>query len=437
MSLAREESGTDRGPPGGPPRRLAWRFALPLATAAAIAALVFAEGPLEWVAAGAVVALTVGLAFAGERARVRVATPLVQVPRRRATFDGRVAQLLAALPDPCLITNAKGIVLMHNEKVKAVLPGLRSGDPFTFVLRAPEVVRAFRSVAGGGSAEIVAHEERVPVERSFSVHMTPLRIDPDTAAGEPDHIVVTLQETTERAALERMRMDFVANASHELRTPLASLAGFIETLQGPARNDAQARERFLAIMRDQAGRMSRLIDDLLSLSRIEMNSHLRPETIVDLRPILARTADALAPVARENGVIVALEMPEDPLEVRGDADDLVRMFENLIENGIKYGAEGKTVDAKLSRDPDTGAALISVRDRGPGIREGDIPRLTERFYRVDTDASRKKGGTGLGLAIVKHIVIRHGGRLTIDSKLGEGATFQVRLPAAQKATDGG
>lgn len=438
MAVSRDDETIRRGLAAFARRRaLSWRVALPLIGVVAVLGLLFGDDLLQWLAAAIVVVLILALAVMPSRAPPGLAVTAAQsIPvRRRATFDGRVSHLLAALPDPCIVLNTKGVVLMHNDKAAAVVPGLRSGDPLTFVMRAPEVVQAFRQVAGGAMAQVVEFEERVPIERSFSAHVTPLRIDPLTEPGQPDHIVITMQETTARAALERMRMDFVANASHELRTPLASLSGFIETLQGPARNDPLARERFLAIMRDQAGRMSRLIDDLLSLSRIEMNSHVRPSTIVDLRPILARTVDALGPVAKENDVAVSLRMPEEPLEVLGDADDLVRLFENLIENGIKYGAEGKTVDVRLVRDAEQRVAHLEVRDHGPGIKEEDIPRLTERFYRVDTDVSRKKGGTGLGLAIVKHIIIRHQGRMTIESKVGEGATFHVRLPLAAKTTD--
>jgi two-component system phosphate regulon sensor histidine kinase PhoR len=227
-----------------------------------------------------------------------------------------------------------------------------------------------------------------------------------------------------------MRADFVANASHELRTPLASLSGFIETLQGSARNDPQARERFLDIMKAQANRMARLIDDLLSLSRIELKAHVQPESQVDLAPIVRQVADGLLTLARDRGVEIGIDLPPEPLMVRADRDELIRVFENLVENALKYGASGKRVDIALS--PTDNEALIAVRDYGPGIAPEHLPRLTERFYRVDVAESRAQGGTGLGLALVKHILHRHRARMTIDSAPGKGATFTVRLPLEAK-----
>jgi two-component system phosphate regulon sensor histidine kinase PhoR len=231
-----------------------------------------------------------------------------------------------------------------------------------------------------------------------------------------------------------MRSDFVANASHELRTPLASLSGFIETLQGPARSDAPARDRFLAIMKEQATRMARLIDDLLSLSRIEQKAHIHPDNAVDLGALVRQVADGLSPLAHEREVEVKIADQASSLLVPGDRDELIRVFENLIENALKYGAPGRRVDITLVREPANGAkegakeAVVSVRDYGPGIAPEHLPRLTERFYRVDISESRAQGGTGLGLALVKHILNRHRGRLVIESTPGAGATFAVRLP---------
>jgi two-component system phosphate regulon sensor histidine kinase PhoR len=224
-----------------------------------------------------------------------------------------------------------------------------------------------------------------------------------------------------------MRVDFIANVSHELRTPLASLVGFIETLQGPARDDPASRERFLDIMRDQAWRMTRLIDDLLSLSRIELREHVAPDRRVDLRLVAMQMLDTLRPMARDRGVNIAIDCSPEPAMVLGHDDELSRVVENLAENAIKYGESGKRVDVALTR---RGSEIeLSVRDYGPGIAHEHLPRLTERFYRVDAAESRGKGGTGLGLAIVKHIVSRHRGRLAIESEPGQGAVFRVLLPA--------
>jgi two-component system phosphate regulon sensor histidine kinase PhoR len=224
-----------------------------------------------------------------------------------------------------------------------------------------------------------------------------------------------------------MRVDFIANASHELRTPLASLLGFIETLQGPARNDAAARERFLEIMREQARRMTRLIDDLLSLSRIELRAHVPPKTPVELEDLVRQMADTLSPMAVESGAEIVVAVGTGPFVVLGDRDELLRVVENLIGNAIKYGASGGRIDVRLAHSGE-GRIGLGIADRGPGIDPEHLPRLTERFYRVDTATSRAKGGTGLGLAIVKHILNRHGGTLRIDSRPGHGATFTVTLP---------
>jgi two-component system phosphate regulon sensor histidine kinase PhoR len=245
-------------------------------------------------------------------------------------------------------------------------------------------------------------------------------------------------DETELVRLDRMRADFIANASHELRTPLASLTGFIETLLGPARDDAVNRERFLRIMLEQAGRMARLIDDLLSLSRIELKVHLRPVASVDLGPLVGHVSDVLAPLARENGSTVVTHVPDGPAMVRGDRDELIQVVANLGENGIKYGRPDGTVTITVAAEPGPDAApgwVVTVTDDGPGIAPEHLPRLTERFYRVDADTSRRQKGTGLGLAIVKHIVNRHRGRLTIRSELGTGSTFSVWLAASDAVTD--
>jgi two-component system, OmpR family, phosphate regulon sensor histidine kinase PhoR len=281
--------------------------------------------------------------------------------------------------------------------------------------------------------------ERVPTERTFEVQVTPLKPgDGDPRDGGPAGVLLVFRDLTSARRLEHMRVDFIANASHELRTPLASLLGFIETLQGPARNDSAARTRFLEIMREQAQRMKRLIDDLLSLSRIELSAHVVPQTELDLRPTVEHMIDALRALARERGVDIRFDAEEGAFPVRGDRDELLRVVENLIENALKYGESGGRVEVSLRRIPaeaESGRPQteIAVRDYGPGIAPEHLPRLTERFYRVDIAESRAKGGTGLGLAIVKHIVARHRGRLLIESEPGEGATFRVLLPAVDGA----
>jgi two-component system phosphate regulon sensor histidine kinase PhoR len=312
-----------------------------------------------------------------------------------------------------------------------LLSALKVGDPFVLALRAPDVVDAHRRVMASGEAETVQWSERVPVERLFDVCVAPLA----TADGEVVATLLTLRDLTEVRRVERMRVDFIANASHELRTPLASLLGFIETLQGSARDDAKARDRFLAIMREQGRRMARLIEDLLSLSRIEQKQHLRPETVVDLAQTTRAVVDALTPMAKDLGVDIHLDAPQ-PVLVTGDRDELLRVAENLIENAIKYGVR---VNAKGGGLVDVAVAMmekeasLSVRDYGYGIAPEHLPRLTERFYRIDAGQSRAKNGTGLGLAIVKHILTRHRGRLTISSRINQGACFVATVPRHQKS----
>ncbi len=347
--------------------------------------------------------------------------------------DDLLRAVVAGLPDPVVALDRDGRVMALNERARALAPALRQGEPVSFALRMPELIEAIGRAAAEGREQRVVYSERVPLDRWFETIVMPVKREP--GAARPELVLMTFHDLTPLRRVEEMRADFVANASHELRTPLAALLGFIETLQGSAREDAKARGRFLAIMQEQARRMARLIDDLLSLSRIELNAHRRPDTPVDLVPIVRQVVDGLETLARDRGVTLQIEA-STALSVRGDHDELVRVFENLVENALKYGAAGRRVDIKVGlgsstdREPE---AQVSVRDYGPGIAPEHLPRLTERFYRVDVSESRAQGGTGLGLALVKHILNRHRGRLTIDSAPGEGATFTVHLPTAVPA----
>jgi two-component system phosphate regulon sensor histidine kinase PhoR len=341
--------------------------------------------------------------------------------------EAGIRLLADTLPDPCFILDRRGTVRHANPAAAAMFP-IRIGEGLTFRLRVPDLLAAFESVARGGPPVRIEFGERVPTERWFAAWFA--RIDARQTGGE-DLVVLIVDDLSERRNADRIRVDFVANASHELRTPLASLAGFIETLQGPARDDPVARERFLAIMQEQAERMSRLVNDLLSLSRIEMKAHVRPSDAVDLVAVVRHVVDSLEPLAAELGVTIETAVPEGPVTVRGDRDELTQVFENLIENGAKYGQSGKRVVVTMTAGDSGNGAAVAVRDFGPGIPDEHIPRLTERFYRVDVEASRRHRGTGLGLAIVKHILARHQARMTVDSRLGEGATFTVSFPQAE------
>jgi two-component system phosphate regulon sensor histidine kinase PhoR len=338
--------------------------------------------------------------------------------------------VIAGLPDPVIALDREGRVVALNERARTLAPALRQGEPVSLALRMPELIEAIGRASARGEEQRVEYSERGPLDRWFETIVMPVKRD--ASLSQPDLVLLTFHDLTPLRRVEEMRADFVANASHELRTPLAALSGFIETLQGSARDDAKARQRFLAIMQEQAKRMARLIDDLLSLSRIELNAHRRPDTPVDVVPIVRQVVDSLETLARDRGVNVNVEA-ENVLMVLGDHDELVRIFENLVENALKYGASGKRVDITLG--PGTSIdgepeAQVSVRDYGPGIAPEHLPRLTERFYRVDVTESRAQGGTGLGLALVKHILNRHRGRLTIESSAGAGATFIVHLPTA-------
>lgn len=327
------------------------------------------------------------------------------------------ADLIHALPDPALVVDAQGVVRLANEQAAAMLETDPQDRHLSASLRVPAVLDAVAAAAAGGGGASVDYEIRVPMPRSLRAHVSCL--------GRGKGALIVLRDLTREQQIERMRSDFVANASHELRTPLAALSGFLETIQGAAKNDDKAREKFLGLMRSQAERMRRLIDDLLSLSRIEMNEHVRPSGEVDLAQVAAHVRDVLSGMAKDFGCELRL-VCEGPLIIEGSRDELVQVTQNLAENALKYASSGKLVEIIVG--PAQGFAEIAIRDQGPGIAEQHIPRLTERFYRVNVQESRSRGGTGLGLAIVKHIVNRHRGRLSITSEIGKGSTFTVRLP---------
>lgn len=340
--------------------------------------------------------------------------------------DGLAEAVVAGVPDPVVVLDQDGRVVAFNAEARTIAPALRRGELALIALRTPELVEAIRQAQETGRPQRVKFTRAAPAMMWMEAFVTPV-----SAGAESQRLtVITVHDLTSVQRAEMMRADFVANASHELRTPLAALTGFIETLQSAARDDAAARDRFLAIMHEQAWRMARLIDDLLSLSRIEQHAHLPPETSVDVVAIVRQVTDALQTLARDRDVAIEVSAPNEPLIALGDRDELVRLFENLIENALKYGVSGKRVDVSVSSGIAARGreAQVAVRDYGPGIAPEHLPRLTERFYRVDVAESRAHGGTGLGLALVKHILNRHRGRLTIASTPGAGATFTAHVP---------
>lgn len=330
---------------------------------------------------------------------------------------------LNALDTPILVVAPDETVLLQNQAAEKAFGTIPPNTDLSARVRSPGILDMVRETIATGRVNQIEHSERLPSEAVYIVRVAPAEIG-QRADGRL--YILSYRDISQARRIDRMRSDFVANASHELRTPLASLRGFIETLQGPARNDQKAHEKFLGIMHEQATRMSRLVDDLLSLSRLELKSHIAPDEAINLAPLLGHVRDALAPLAEDVGVEISLLVPDEPVIVQGDRDELTEVFENLIENACKYGQEGKKVEVMLSGGGEA-PAEVSVRDHGPGIPAEHVPRITERFYRVNVEASRSKKGTGLGLAIVKHILTRHRARLLVQSEVGKGTVFTVRF----------
>jgi two-component system phosphate regulon sensor histidine kinase PhoR len=335
-----------------------------------------------------------------------------------------------AVPEPAVALNGAARIVHANRLAEEQFGAGRRGGHIASMSRAPGLLAAVEEALATRRAQSAEVHGRVPVERRLLATLAPVG---ETAAQARDvpTLLITFRDLSEQDRLARTRADFVANASHELRTPLAYLKGSVETLLGPARDDAAAREAFLRTMGEQAERMSRLVDDLLSLSRVEMREYLPPSGEADLGAVLADVAQALEPMAQQASVALSVSGLDGAGAVRGDHDELAQVFQNLIQNAVKYGREGGKVEVRLSREPPDGRPLryrIDVIDDGLGIASQHLPRLTERFYRVNVVASREKGGTGLGLAIVKHILNRHRGELLITSRLGHGSTFSVILP---------
>jgi two-component system phosphate regulon sensor histidine kinase PhoR len=371
----------------------------------------------------------------------RLDRALAERRARQLETDQLVSTLLDALPDPVLLVAGGRVVVNVNRAAIALFGADPSDQPLEAQLRDPGLLAAVDQAQQGRGNTELALQLLGPPRRAFGVQVMPVRLRGQPAA------LIALRELTEQLMIEQMRSDFVANASHELRTPLAVVLGCIETLTGPARDDQEARERFLKIMAGEGARMTRLVDDLLSLSRIEQTEHQPPQSRVDPAACLDGVVETLRSYAAQRRVKLSLRRdPQLPLVV-GDRDQLVQLISNLIDNAIKYGGEGGKVEIACERvasAPIAAGSLagrpavrIVVADRGPGIAPEHLPRLTERFFRVDTARSRQLGGTGLGLAIVKHILRRHRGHLALESELGRGTTATVYLPVAETIEEPG
>jgi two-component system, OmpR family, phosphate regulon sensor histidine kinase PhoR len=365
---------------------------------------------------------------------------------------GPAAQLiLELLPEPViLVRGGEGEppeITYGNQAAREVFRIELAGAPLGAALRRPEVLEAIEEALAASTNAEVTFETIGVQPRFWRAFARPLEIGAD---GDRQ-LVVVLRDETDARRTERMRADFLANASHELRTPLASLAGFVETLRTHAKEDPEAREKFLGIMAQQTTRMARLVDDLLSLSRIELNEHIAPSGRVDLSGAVQDVSDAIRPLTAERGVMIAMNVEGAVRAVIGDRDQLVQVIQNLVDNAVRYTPRGGAVRvtlatannleaARASSRPGAGLSLLSpdvnegqsyvvlrVSDDGPGIPRQVLPRLSERFYRVE---GQRSGGTGLGLAIAKHVINRHRGGLTVESAEGEGSTFSVYLPVA-------
>ncbi len=432
-----------------------------------IAAAAGAAGPLVLAAAGqaqagpaamAALALAGGGLWLARRAAEGEAVPAPEPQPAPAVAPIPYAAILEGLEEPVLVVEAGEPyevtghrLVFANAAARELFRIHRPDSRLITAIRNPQVIELVDEALFGGVGGHAAFETGAAQDRTWTAVSAPLGPTPWGSS----LALLTLHDQTDLRRAERMRADFLANASHELRTPLASLAGFIETLRGPARDDVAAREKFLGIMQTQAERMSRLIDDLMSLSRIELNEHIAPQGRVDLAGAVTDVADALVPVVKARGVTIEWRSPpRDTVVVEGDRDQIVQVIQNLVDNAVKYTPSGGVVKIEVGGpvdgdpppplDPEAARlalltpehragetyALLRVTDQGPGMPRDALPRLTERFYRVEGQKSGERFGTGLGLAIVKHIVNRHKGGVAAETLQGKGSTFSVWLPQA-------
>ncbi len=398
-----------------------------IATAILLALIVFVEPSLALLClAGFLIVLIA--TFATSRSRnVRKLRQMVERRRQRTWPRNAMKSVVEALDMPVFIIDRQCVLRYANSASIDVFGTSITGQSVSFKFRSPQIVSLIEGVTRTQERDAVTYEENLGIKCWFRVECVPVpkvrKHDGKRLASQ--FFLLTFQDLTQARQSEEMRSDFVANASHELRTPLSSLRGYIETLQGSAKNDDAIREKFLTIMLGQAERMSRLIDDLLSLSNIEMKAHMPPRDNVDIGEVLSQVRHDLDDTARQFGAKLQFCDLSNPIEVTGDRDQLVQVFHNLIENACKYGGEAGIVKINVVQSDDPRSTLINVCDQGPGIAREHLPRVTERFYRGSSDPNIQ--GTGLGLAIVKHIIQRHNGDLNISSNVDGGTCVKIRL----------
>jgi two-component system, OmpR family, phosphate regulon sensor histidine kinase PhoR len=421
-------------------RRILWAGA-----AAGAAAAVFGMADRPWIAlAGAAAGAVCGWAAWSSRAESAsdLAAP---APVRPDEGLAALAPLLEALPDPAMLIDREGRIAGSNAAARRDLKFEATGLFLSAILRHPDLLEAARGAAEDGAPRTVEYETSAHVEQHMRCYVAPITWGAARAA------LMVFHDQTARINTERMRADFLANASHELRTPLASVKLLLETISGPARDNAEDRDRFVRMMQAQANRMSRLIDDLLALSRIELDEHVPPSDRANLAEVASETADSLAMEAAQKSVTLNLVTPEGAAIVVGERFQLAQVMQNLVDNAIKYTREGSEVEIEVGlaesreqavelagrRWADSGRialltpapsserayAYVRVVDSGPGVARRFLPRLGERFFRIERETGQARGGTGLGLAIVKHIVNRHRGGFVVESLPGKGSAF--------------
>jgi len=423
---------------------------------AAITETPYFQAALIWVV------IVAGLAARYFLARINWSKPARRMVQEQLILFQRLRTVLNALPEPVILLQAEGKIELANPATKEFFKTEPEGKFLTEIFRAPIVGNALEAAMNSGQSQIADFTIGGSVERHCRLFVTPLAARQQNGKRDlpvEDGLLVFISDLSTERRLQKMRTDFIANASHELRTPLTSMLGFIETLRGHAKDDPEARERFLGIMQAQAERMLRLVRDLMSLSTIELNEHMPPRDVIDPVAIAEDVKASLAPVASEyeGRVRVETDLDGDSRAIQGDRDELVQIIQNLTDNALKYAGRNPTVTIRVGcgepetpgpdamRTGDTAAQIsaraglktadliyIQVRDDGRGIDRADLPRLTERFYRVDVEESRSRGGTGLGLAIVKHIVNRHNGGLQIESSMGHGSSFTCFFRPARR-----
>ncbi len=421
---------------------------------AILGASVFAKAELPYaIFSAALVGLAGMLIYFNAKPEIEAeavrALAIPQLAPAAPNLDVLMRQVLGALPDAAFVVDREGRMDWANARARAKLGLPLAGQRLAAALRDPRLLEAILDVAAGGEPQSVPFASAGPLEEYFQAQIAGFEL------GGKHYAMVVVHDQTAAKKVERMRVDFLANASHELRTPLAAVVGSIETLTGHARNDPAGQERFLGIMQVQADRMRRLIDDLLSLSKIEMNEHVPPQGEADLEAIARETIDTLSPISGRKNVRVTLKRADGAAMVSGNRDELVQVAQNLIDNAIKYAPEGGSVEVEVGgevprdrlgavarrnpeaaqvslaaprTDPDCTYGYIRVSDNGPGMPRASLPRLSERFYRVEEAKNSDRIGTGLGLAIVKHIANRHRGGLFVESQVGQGSSFTACIP---------